>query len=71
MNKQKGESVNISDAFESYGFSDSFILSSTNDPIRWQVLSLLVRSAMRNDLMLFVMAVRVLELAVECSLPTL
>lgn len=31
MNKQKGESVNISDAFESYGFSDYFILSSTND----------------------------------------
>lgn len=39
--------------------------------IRRQVLSLLVRSAMRNDSMLFVMPVRVLELAVECSLPTL
>ena len=27
MNKQKGGSVNISDAFESYGLSTSFILS--------------------------------------------
>ena len=31
MNKQKGGSVNISDAFESYGLSNSFSLLSTND----------------------------------------
>ena len=31
MDKHKGGSVNISDAFESYGLSNSFDLSSTND----------------------------------------
>lgn len=72
MNKQKGGSVNISDAFESYGLSHSSSLSLTSDiTIRWQVLSPSVRLVMRNDLMLFVMRVRVLVHVVECILPTL
>lgn len=65
--------MNISDAFESYGLSKSFLVNrqQTIFTMRRQVLSLLVRLVMRNASMLFVMPVRVLELAVECSLPTL
>lgn len=71
MNKQKGGSVNISDAFESYGLFNSFsFIFNKCLPICRQVLSLLVRSAKRNDSMLFVIPVRVLGLAVECSPPT-
>ena len=64
--------MNVSDAFESYGLSNSFSLFLTNIfTIGRQVLSPLVRSAKRNDSMLFVMPVRVLELVVECTLRTL